>query len=183
MVHSLPGNHAMNWEIAAALGEILGACAVIITIGFLAIQLRQSNTLGKAEAERDWFAIQQQIVKDMTATEESAKLMQAGFARYSELTSTQQAAFSCRLINFFDHVDALRRLHEKGYVADDLLDRLVANLNGMVCTPGGKEWWKQTSSILAIAPYFEKHRQEDAVPITDLLPFFAETESPAARSS
>lgn len=33
----------MNWEAAGALGEIVGAVAVVATLVFLAIQLRQNT--------------------------------------------------------------------------------------------------------------------------------------------
>ena len=166
----------MNWEIAGALGEIIGGCAVIVTIGFLAIQMRQANSLGRAEAEREWFSIQQQLIREMYGTEDRVQLMRAGMTRYSELTPDQQGVFTCHLVNYFDHVDVLRRLHEKGYVADDLLNRLVDNLNAIVSTPGGAIWWEQNSPILSIRSYFELHRQEDATPITTLLPWAGDTQ-------
>ena len=33
----------MNWEAIGAVGEILGATAVLITLGYLAVQVRQST--------------------------------------------------------------------------------------------------------------------------------------------
>ena len=167
----------MNWEIAGAIGEVLGAIAVVTTIGFLAIQMRQSNRISKAEAEREWFSIQQQLNRELYGTEDRAKLMRAGLARYSELTPEEQAVFTCHVTNYFDHVDVLRRLHEKGYIADDLLDRLIQNLNAFVCTPGGKIWWEENSSILSIQSYFEQHRRKDATPLTALVPSLDEAKS------
>ena len=33
----------MNWDALGAIGEIIGAIAVVITLGFLAIQIRYST--------------------------------------------------------------------------------------------------------------------------------------------
>ena len=33
----------MNWEAIGAVGEVLGAGAVMITLGYLAVQIRQST--------------------------------------------------------------------------------------------------------------------------------------------
>ncbi len=41
----------MNWEALGALGEIIGALAVVLTLVFLAIQVRQ-NTLAMKESNR-----------------------------------------------------------------------------------------------------------------------------------
>jgi len=39
----------MNWEAIGAVGEILGAVAVLITLVYLAIQIRQSTAQQKRE--------------------------------------------------------------------------------------------------------------------------------------
>lgn len=40
----------MNWEAVGAEGEILGAFAVIITLGYLAVQVRQNTRAMQASA-------------------------------------------------------------------------------------------------------------------------------------
>jgi len=42
----------MNWEALGALGEIVGAAAVVISLVYLARQIRMSNRLAQAEAWR-----------------------------------------------------------------------------------------------------------------------------------
>lgn len=42
----------MNWEIVAALGEIVGAAAVVMSLLYLSRQVRTSNRLAEAEAWR-----------------------------------------------------------------------------------------------------------------------------------
>ena len=34
----------MNWEAVGAIGEFVGALAVVLTLGYLALQVRQNNT-------------------------------------------------------------------------------------------------------------------------------------------
>lgn len=41
------GNANMNWEALGAIGEIVGALGVIITLGYLAIQIRHNSKLLK----------------------------------------------------------------------------------------------------------------------------------------
>ena len=33
----------MNWEALGAIGEIVGAIAVVLTLGYLAVQMRQNT--------------------------------------------------------------------------------------------------------------------------------------------
>ena len=40
----------MNWEATGAIGEFLGAAAVLITLIYLAVQVRQGNTAEQRES-------------------------------------------------------------------------------------------------------------------------------------
>ena len=40
----------MNWTAIGAIGEILGALAVGATLGYLALQIRQTNKIARAES-------------------------------------------------------------------------------------------------------------------------------------
>jgi hypothetical protein len=42
----------MNWDAISAIAELLGALAVIVTLIYLAVQLRQQNTVTKAQIEQ-----------------------------------------------------------------------------------------------------------------------------------
>ena len=59
----------MNWEAISAIGEIVGALAVVITLVYLAIQVREQNRESRAAAidslsqqwgglRRHWFSPQ-----------------------------------------------------------------------------------------------------------------------------
>ena len=45
----------MNWEAISAIGEIVGATAVVITLGYLAVQIRQSTRVAQADMTKDVF--------------------------------------------------------------------------------------------------------------------------------
>ncbi len=40
----------MNWEAIGAVGEVVGALAVVLTLAYLAVQIRQNTNLSKADA-------------------------------------------------------------------------------------------------------------------------------------
>ena len=43
----------MNWEAAGAIGEIVGAAAVVATLIYFGLQMRQSARVARAESERE----------------------------------------------------------------------------------------------------------------------------------
>ena len=43
----------MNWEAAGAIGEIIGALSVLITLLFLSFQIRQNTTALQQQSSRE----------------------------------------------------------------------------------------------------------------------------------
>jgi hypothetical protein len=56
----------MNWEALGAIGEIVGAVAVVLTLGYLAVQIRQNTTSVRAtsrlEIASGWRAHNRQML-------------------------------------------------------------------------------------------------------------------------
>ena len=61
----------MNWDAIGAMGEWAGAVAVVVTLFYLAMQVRQSNVVALAEAERDfwttWHGVVNRVGVDLEA--------------------------------------------------------------------------------------------------------------------
>ncbi len=45
----------MNWEAISAIGEIVGAAAVVATLGYLAFQIRQSNSINASVIRQSFY--------------------------------------------------------------------------------------------------------------------------------
>lgn len=60
----------MNWEIAAAIGEVAGGIGVVITLIYLSIQIRQNTKASRAATAQqmtdNWVAINLELTKSST---------------------------------------------------------------------------------------------------------------------
>ena len=45
----------MNWQAIGAMGEILGAAAVVLTLFYLGVQIRQNTKVSRAQISKDMF--------------------------------------------------------------------------------------------------------------------------------
>ena len=52
----------MNWEAIGAVGEIIGALAVVVTLAYLAVQVRQNSRLAKATIRENRTDSSQKII-------------------------------------------------------------------------------------------------------------------------
>ena len=127
----------MNWEALGSIAELLGAIAVFATLAYLAVQIKQSTKVAKAQLTKDLFLTSRTALMDLARDPELAKL--AGVALgVDEPGEVQQAA----LFNSFF------RLYELHFQLADqgLLDPSIATSYEMVIrlfTPqeAFRDWW------------------------------------------
>ncbi|PCI77449.1 MAG: hypothetical protein COB20_08040 [SAR86 cluster bacterium] len=79
----------MNWEAIGAVGEILGAIAVVLSLAYLAIQIRQSNRLAVREARTSLSEINTAIHQSHLETPHIAELKLKLRDRHCELSDVE----------------------------------------------------------------------------------------------
>ncbi len=141
----------MNWDAIGAISEIIGALAVVITLAYLAIQIRQSNELLRSESR--------QVLVSNDVTSLGVNLNNTDvFAKYvseSELSAEEQLRMS-----FMFTLDLRNREFEYFQYKNGLLDEetwlayrhviLVNHSTGL-----GRKWWDEIGRGI-VAPEFSK---------------------------
>ena len=64
----------MNWEAAATVAEIVGASGVIASLIYLAIQIRLSTKVSRAEITKDLYLASRTAIMDIASNEALAKI-------------------------------------------------------------------------------------------------------------
>ena len=78
----------MNWDAIGAVGEVVGAITVLVTLIYLARQVRQSNRIAIASAEIALREAANGIYKSITDESEYASLVAKLAADSSNLSPT-----------------------------------------------------------------------------------------------
>jgi hypothetical protein len=127
----------MNWEAVGAISEIVGALAVVITLAYLAVQIRQNNDLLRSESR------QVLVSNDVTSLRAGMDISEvfAKFISESELSAEEQLRMS-----FMFALDLRNREFEYFQFKNGLLDeetwlayRHVILINHS--SELGKKWW------------------------------------------
>ena len=141
----------MNWEAIGAIGEIIGALAVVITLAYLAIQIRQNNDLLRSESR------QALVTNDITSLSVNMKNSDVftKFANEKELSEQEQMQLS-----FIFALDLRNREFEYFQYKHGLLDEetwlayrhviLINHASGL-----GKKWWNSVGRGI-VDPGFAK---------------------------
>ncbi len=140
----------MNWEAIGAIGEVFGALAVVVTLFYFAVQIRQSNKLAEAQSQRELlnFDVFTPLVTDSTLTTE----FRACLNRYEEQDPDVKTRFNFIMTNWHLQMEAVFRMNEKGLIAELSYKGYLTWYNSLLNTPGGSVWWREVSS--AHAPDF-----------------------------
>ena len=133
----------MNWEAASSIAEIVGAGGVIASLIYLAVQIRQSTKVSRAEMTKDLYLASRTAIMDIASNAELAKI--------------------CTEIRQFESEDLMRRnmfyqsffrLYELQYNLKNqgLLDDDIARSYALII-----QMWART---VYFADYWERHHGE-----------------------
>ena len=133
----------MNWEALGAIGEIVGAAAVVITLFYLGSQIRQSNKQQKLESHRAMSELQIQVNR-IFYNPEIARDIAAALKDWNHATADQQQIASQWLLDTTTHYQTLFQMWRANSVEDDFYLAEEGFLTKeALATDGGRQWWQQ----------------------------------------
>jgi hypothetical protein len=139
----------MTLEQFASIGEIISGIAVIISLIYLAIQIR-TNT----EAERS--ATYQSIVSDfgalnntMASTPELSQLFVGAMEDYHQLSSDQKARISQLFFQCFRYFENMFYQHKKGYLDEEVWTGWKRLMLTYYSRPGFQTWWGHRRDVFS----------------------------------
>jgi hypothetical protein len=140
----------INWDAIGAIGEIIGAIAVVITLLYLAVQLRQNTRSTEHSIKRGVHSDARAWLDKLIENPELTDLYRAGM-NGDELSSSDRLRFSMLLDQLFSHWD-----HAYAFDAFDFVDN--SHIHGVLAKPGGASHWKRAlSRIHSFHPGFVEH--------------------------
>ena len=138
----------MTIEALGSIGELVAAVATIATLFYLALQIRASTTVARAEAQRGaqsgGVAAQLAIAQDP----ELAALFLKGLAKYPNLEPADAARFSLLLPSLLNGAMLITRDAQLGLADHDDLQISGALIKRFLSTPGGRAWFDDNASVL-----------------------------------
>jgi len=137
----------MNWEAIGAIGELIGAAAVVVTLIYLAVQIRQNTRQISLSLESTKLAVFDQNVESgnrarevLITNPEVTELFLKGLADYRSLRSTEK--FRCNMLfrNLFSAIQGgyIRQLTIGG--DPERFEGIQKPLDALLQNPGIHQW-------------------------------------------
>jgi hypothetical protein len=132
----------MNLNDLANLGQIIGAVAVVVSLIYVALQIRQNtNAIRSAAAQtvHEHFASWYRLV---AADPDLSQIVVNGLRDYSSLSEMQRARFIATYMAFVSYSqNAFLKWRERSLAPPLWMGWELVIMN-LVCAPGGKAFWK-----------------------------------------
>ena len=150
----------MNWEAIGAIGEIVGAAAVVASLLYLAIQTRSNAKALRANAIWDAETVFARVNYDHAGDPVFADIASKAFqpdAKIEDFTETEMNQFHFAARGCFQYMQAQWSLWREGILPEDIWERRRVWTCGLITLPLVKPIWE---AEIAQAMVSEKFRSD-----------------------
>jgi hypothetical protein len=151
----------MSLNDLANLGQVIGAIAVVISLIYVALQIRQNtNAVRSATAQtvHEHFARWYHLV---AADDELAKIVASGLRNYESLSEQERVRFIAAFMAFLSYSQNAFLKWREGLLASPLWLGWELVIMNLVCAPGGKAFWKERAYMFG--DEFRRYIDDDLI--------------------
>jgi len=158
-----------------ALGEFVGAIAVVGTFIYLAIQIRQNTKAMRAQIHEHLFSGYIQIVGVIAGNSEafSKGLVALGESaeKFSDLSEAEKTIYMGATFGFFKHYEHMYVLYQEGLLSEHTWSAWSEHIRMYYHQPGVLNWWRmrRTVFIPAFREFLETSEKPNMTSMADLL--------------
>ena len=164
----------MSWELAAAIAQVVGAAAVVVSLVYLAGQIRSQTRESRLNATREIAQDFRNLVAEVARDDDMFVLFRRSMTNSGELSEEERARIHMFFYNRIFGLHEQVHLHLKEKSIDPVFLGSVQNrFSELMQTEGFRIWWKRNRYIYTseFQEYVEKIIAFDKMP-----------EDPAQRS-
>lgn len=109
----------MNWDLIGTLAEVISAIAVVVTLAFLAMEIRNSRATNQTATLNALSVGFNETNYNIVQSKELADLWEKGLGNPGELDSSDLIRFSFLMQCYLNHCTALHQYHELKVLPDE----------------------------------------------------------------
>ena len=130
----------MNWEAIGAIGEIIGAAAVVGSLVYLAVQIQSQNRESRISWAHD-FSVGYRDSLAMMAERDTADLYAKAYDDYESLTRPETIRLIAGSSRLFRIWEEAYLLYQAGYLEKRTWETMLRQFHGYLSTRPFYEIW------------------------------------------
>lgn len=130
-----------------ALGELVGGVAVIASLIYVGMQMRQSNRLAADAVVQSARRFTDELLRDLSNDAPLAEFYLAGLADPQPLSAAERIRFDMILMRVFRAMESLFLEHGEGLMSDDVWRSNERRFSQLLRQPGGIASWRRQRDL------------------------------------
>jgi hypothetical protein len=133
----------MDINTLAAWGEFIGGIAVVVSLIYLASQIRQNSKLLRAATASATIAATADFASLVVQDSEVARIFREGMADRSSLSEDDMQRFDALLTMVFTALSQEYQFFVDGVMARSIWENRTLSLRRVLLLPGYRQWWTE----------------------------------------
>ena len=169
----------MNWDAIGAIGEMIGAGAVIASLVYLAKQIKDSARAARSAAVTDATNAIQALYHELGSNSKYSEHFLKGLTDYDSMPEREQFQWLMMMHSWFIAFQRSFFLSQEGTLDVELRDSIGTAIIAVNHLPGLRRYWEQRKSYFQ--PEFIQwvEGQFERSPLTDMHPYDRRASSPS----
>ena len=132
----------MNWTAIGTVAEVVAAVAVVVSLVYLAAQIRQSTKSVRAATEMEAASHWSQLHSRVAHSPDMSRIWDVGHTDPDQLTAQEQQRFIWFVCEYFFLVEGLYRQYDHGFLSESSWTAHETTLLGLLQNDLLMRWWK-----------------------------------------
>ena len=144
----------MNWEAAGAIGEIVGGLAVVLTLGYLALQMKQ-NTISMKVAAKQEMTKQFSDYVDLLLSNPEYRLLNRRGMNGEHLDDDDKVVFNLLMSKAAWYFASMHYQYDQHSLSEEEWGQSKVLIDNYCSSPGFKTYWDEQG--YAFSNSFRRH--------------------------
>ena len=142
----------MNWEIVGSISALIASMATLLTLIYLAIQIRESNKLARSSSLQSVIdGYSNMATSHALDNSDHIRVYIEGHKDWEKLPIKDKTIFDFMLSQRILHFENILQHHVNGLIDDEHKTAWLSITCSHITTPGGKQWWVYVQNNFAIS--------------------------------
>jgi hypothetical protein len=167
----------MSLQDLGSLGEFIGSIAVVLSLLYLAVQIRQNTKTERTASRQTILDTFSAALWDLGASPERQRVLMAGLANFETLSDQDKVIFQLIMTRYTGNLYNGLLLRRADMLDEETFSIIADALMSTVVTRGGRQWWavSRESASPTTRDYIDRRlsSSDDLPPsITDSAPWW-----------
>ena len=155
-------------EALGNLGDFIGGIGVVITLVYLATQIRLNSKTVKSAAAESVMQSMSEFFREMAQTPGATQIIEKGFSDYDNLEPSQQMEFYLWLFAWFRLAEVAHHHYVIGQLPDAFWGGQVAHLKSLLKNQPVRAFWAVRKAVFSteFREFVDGLNLEDSAPST-----------------